>query len=260
MLLLEKIYDLTPDQSTVLHSELVDDQLIEVRDFENYRWLQIGGESIQSLLDVDSPSMILLPNIQAMMASLIFCPEPKRILNLGFGCGSIERFLNKNLPDIEIVSLESSEKVIQLARKFFFIDDNRDVINTFAEEFLANDRATYDIILCDIYVDEEHHECLYEADFYENVFNRLDKEGVLAINLLPESEEDVVEVLLPMKNYFNHISLYEVPDHINVVIFASNGKLPNTDELDVATNQFFEKTDLDLRQIPERLSRLLETV
>ena len=120
--------------------------------------------------------------------------------------------------------------------------------------------ASYDIILCDIFIDEEHPACLYESDFYADVFNCLDKTGVLAINLLPESEEDVVEILLPMKNYFNHISLLEVTDHTNAIIFASSRKLPDTLELETAANALFEQTELDLRDVPQRINRLLETI
>lgn len=260
MLFLEKIYELTPEQSYVLHSEFVDDQLIEIREFENYRWLQIGGSSVQALIDVNAPDQILLPNIQAMMAALLFCPKPDRLLNLGLGSGSFERFLNAKLPQLEVTSLELNEIVIRLAKEFFFVSDESHIVNDSAEGFLAKERMSYDIILCDIFAEEEHPACLYEDDFYANAFNCLDKAGVLAINLLPESEEDVVDILLPMKNYFDHISLLEVPNHTNAIIFASSHKLPSTDELETVANDLFKQTDLDLRDVPERLNRLLEKI
>jgi len=258
MTLLEKIYDLSPEQSQVLRSESVDGQLIEVREFENYRWLQIGGDSIQGLMDVSSPSQILLPNIQALLATLLFCPEPKQLLNLGFGCGSIERFCIDSFTDIEITSLETSELVIQLAKEFFFIGEGCQIINASAEKFLANENKAYDIILCDIFNDEEHPACLYEDSFYKNLVNCLDDKGVLAINLLPESEDDVLNILLRMKNYFDHISLLEVPNHFNAILFASNFKLGETLELETLANKTLNKTGLDLKDLPQRLNRLME--
>lgn len=60
MTLLEKIYDLASEQSQIVHAELVGDQLIEVCKFENYRWLQIGSDSIQGLMDTNSPSNIII--------------------------------------------------------------------------------------------------------------------------------------------------------------------------------------------------------
>lgn len=241
MTLLEKIYDLSPEQSHVLYSELVDDQLIEVREYEAYRWLQIGGRSIQGLMDVNSPSQILLPNIQALLATLLVCPKPKRLLNLGFGCGSIERFIIEAFPELEITSLESNEKVIRLAKEFFFISDEIHIVHDSSEEFLTKEKTAYDIILCDIFSDEEHPDCLYEEGFYANVFNCLDKAGVVAINLLPDSEEDVIDILLPMKNHFDHISLLEVSNHFNVIIFASNRKLAATAELEKERVPYLKK-------------------
>lgn len=258
MTLLEKIYDLSPEQSRVLLSEVLDEQLIEVREFENYRWLQIGGDSIQALMDIDAPEQILLPNIQALLATLLFCPEPARILNLGFGCGSVERFFTEKYPVTEITSLESNAAVIELAREYFFIPNEQHIVNTAAETFLATSSNAYDIILCDIFEDEEHPACLYAPEFYQNVFNCLDKRGVLAINLLPESEDDVLSILLAMKNYFDHVSLLEVPNHFNAILYASNFRLPDTAALDVAANDLLEKKKLDLRALPQRLNRLME--
>ncbi len=258
MTLLEKIYDLAPEQSQILQTEFVDDQLIEVREFENYRWLQIGGDSIQGLMDVNSPSQILLPNIQALLTTLLVCPEPRQLLNLGFGCGSIERFCIDRLSDVEITSLETSESVIQLAKEFFFIGEGCQIINTSAEVFLDNEKKAYDIILCDIFNDEEHPACLYDATFYKNLDNCLDDKGVLAINLLPESEDDVLDILLSMKNYFDNISLLEVPNHFNAILFASNSRLPEAAELETRANKCLNQTGLDLSDLPQRLNRLME--
>jgi spermidine synthase len=260
MLLLEKIYDLTPEQSQILHSELIGSQLVEIREFDSYRWLQLGGSSIQGLMNVNSPNQILLPNIQALLGTLLFCPKPNRLLNLGFGCGSIERFFNAKLPDLEITSIELNEKVIRLAKEFFFVPNESRIVNDSAAEFLEKEKSLCDIILCDIFVDEEHSVCLYESDFYAHAIKCLGKTGVLAINLLPESEEDVINVLLPIKDHFDYIYLLEFPDYMNAIIFASCRKLPNMVELEIRANDLFEKTDLDLRELPERLNIILETI
>ena len=257
MTLLEKIYNLAPEQSQILHAEFARDQLIEVCEFENYRWLQIGGDSIQGLMDVDLPSRILLPNIQALLTTLLFFSRPRQLLNLGFGCGSIERFCIDKLPDVVITSIEKTELVIQLAKEFFFIGDEFQIINTPAEVFLTNEKKYYDIILCDIFNDEEHPTCLYSDGFYKSMGNCLNDEGVLAINLLPKTEDDMFNILSLMKNYFDNISLLEVPDHFNVILFASNSRLPETIELETRADICFNKTGLDLRDLPQKLNRLI---
>lgn len=260
MSLLEEIYNLSAEESKVLHSEIIDEQLIEVREYAQYRWLQIGGDSIQGLMDVHTASQILLPNIQALMVSLLLSPAPAHVLNLGLGCGSIERFMQHHYRDSNVTSLESNAAVIRLAKSFFFVADEINIVNSSAERFLASDKTFYDIIFCDIFNDEAHPACLYEDHFYADIFSCLDNKGVLAINLLPEDETDVLKILSPMKNYFDSIALLEVPSHFNVVIYASNQRLPGLDELETAAQTLFNNTQLDLSVFPSRINRLMESV
>ncbi len=257
---LEKIYELGTDESEILYSGLIDNQSIEVREWEQYRWLHLGDSSVQTVIQLDAIDQVLLPNIQALLTTLLFCPSTSRLLNLGLGGASLERFLNSNRPEIKISSVESNEQIIQLAKDYFCLPEVVDVIHDTAERFLSNHSEIYDIILCDIFIADMQASCLSDKDFYANIYKCIDKKGVLAINILPESEENVVNVLLPIKNHFGYIYLLEFPDYMNVIIFASCHKLPELDELEKRAKELYENTELDLRAIPERLNVILETV
>ncbi len=257
---LEKIYELNPDESQLLYSDVVGKQSIEVRQWQEYRWLHIGDESVQALMLLNAIDQVVLPNIQALLSALLFCPAPKCLLNLGLGGGSLERYLDSRRPEIKIKSVESSKQVIKIAKDYFHLPENIDVIDDSAENFLSTHNDIYDIILCDIFVADAQASCLYDNDFYASIYNCLDKEGVLAINILPESEEDVINVLLPIKNHFDYIYLLEFPDYTNAIIFASCRKLPSMVELKKRANGLLKKTDLDLTDIPERLNIILETI
>jgi spermidine synthase len=257
---LEKIYELKPDESQLLYSGELEKKSIEVREWREYRWLHIGDDSVQALMLLNAVDQIVLPNIQALLSVLLFCPSAKHVLNLGLGGASLERYLDSRWPEIKIRSVESNEQVIQLAKDYFNLPESIDVIGDSAESFLSTHNDIYDIVLCDIFVADTQASCLYDNDFYANIYNCLDKEGVLAINILPESEEDVINVLLPIKNHFNYIYLLEFPDYTNAIIFASCRKLPSIVELKKRANDLFEKTALDLRDIPERLNIILETI
>lgn len=257
---LEKIYGLEPEESEILYSGEIDNQSLEVRQWEQYRWMHLGDSSVQSLINLDALDQVMLPNIQALLSTLLFCPESKRLLNLGLGGASLERYLDSKWPDIKLKSVESNEKIITLAENFFFLPEAVDVVHDTAEHFMANHSDSYDIILCDIFIADMQASCLSDNDFYANIHKCLDSKGVLAINILPESEEDVIQVLLPMKNHFNFIYLLEFDDYMNVIVFASNQKLDELTELNERAEQLFEQTELDLRHIPERLNVILETV
>lgn len=257
---LEKIYQLKPDESQQLYSALIDGESLEVREWEQYRWLHLSDNSVQALMLKNAVDQVVLPNIQALLAVLLFCPSSKRLLNLGLGGASLERYLDSKWPDIEIRSVESNEQVIQLAKDYFNLPESIDVVHDSAEHFLSSHNDIYDIILCDIFVADKQASCLYDNNFYADINKCIDNKGVLAINILPESEEDVVNVLLPMKNYFDYIYLLEFPDFSNVIIFASCKKIPDVTELKKRADELFKMTNLDLRNIPDRLNVLLETV
>jgi spermidine synthase len=257
---LEKIYQLDPGESQSLYSGQIDDESIEVREWQQYRWLHLGDNSVQTLMDKNRPDQLALPNIQALLTVLLFCPEPKQLLNLGLGGASLERYLDSKLPDINVRSVESNEQVILLAKDYFYLPESVDVVHDKADHFLSGHNDIYDIILCDIFVADMQASCLYDEEFYKNISRCTDEKGVLAINILPESEEDVVNVLLPIKNYFDQIYLLEFPDYSNVILFASREKIPDRLELKKRAVDLFEKTQLDLIDIPERLNVLLETV
>ncbi len=260
MPLLEEIYELRPDQSQLLYSERINDQLIEVREFKRYRWLQIGGRSIQSLMDVNLPSQIMVPSDKAMMTALLFFPKPQQLLNIGLGGGLFERFFAATFPELKITSLESDETVIRLSKEFFFISEESPIINDSAEYFLAKRNASCDIILCDIFTAEKHPGCLYEKEFYANASYCLNRTGIFALNLIPDSEEDVVAIVIAMKNNFHHISLLEVAGHSNIILFASQCKLLDRVNLEVEADALFKRTRLDLTDVPQRLTRLLGNV
>jgi spermidine synthase len=257
---LEKIYQLEADESERLYSAQINDETVEVRQWQEYRWLHLSDKSIQSLMQLDAKDDVILPNIQALLSVFLFCPSAKRLLNLGLGGASLERYLDSKWPDIAIRSVESNVQVIQLAKDYFCLPESVDVIADSADHFLTNHNEIYDIILCDIFVADMQASCLYDNEFYANISKCINKEGVLAINILPDSEEDVVNILLPMKNYFDYLYLLEFPDYSNAIIFASKKKIPNRAELYKQAEELLNSTKLDLTNIPERLNVLLETV
>jgi spermidine synthase len=257
---IEKIVDLKPDESELLYSGQINAESIEVRQWQQFRWLHLSDESVQSLMQLEQPDQIILANIQALLAVLLFFPEPKALLNLGLGGASLERYLDSNWPDLKVSSVESNEQVIQLAREYFSLPEKVDVIHDSAEHFLENHNEQYDIILCDIFVADNQASCLYDKMFYTNISRCINSAGVMAINILPENEDDVVNVLLPIKDHFGYLYLLEFEDYSNAIIFATKEKIPDVSVLDKRADKLLANTGLDLKDIPERLNVLLETV
>ena len=256
----QQIYELEQEDSELLFSASDEEETIEVRQWQQYRWLHLGDKSVQALMDINAVEEIILPNMQAMLVTLLFQSKPTHLLNLGLGGASLERFLHTHFPELAITSIESNKKIIELAKDYFFLPKRIDVKYEKADEFVQKTTQTFDIILCDIFIADNQAGCLYDESFYQAMSSCINKDGILAMNILPESEEDVVNVLLPMKNYFGFLYLLEFSDFSNVVIFASCEKIPVDDEMKKRADMLLENTKLDLTDIPNRLNVLLETV
>ena len=256
MSLLETLHDLSPEQSELLFSTTLDEQLITVRQYQNLRWLSAGGDMIQSLMDVDKPEQLLLPNLAAMLAVLHFAEHPQRLLNLGAGAGSFERSLRASHPELAIISVEPNRTITELGRRYFNMDNQQQVIEKSAEQFLAGNEEQYDVILCDMFSAEKQPACLYDERFYQNMARAMNPGCVLASNLLPESEDDLIQMLLPLKAHFGWLLLHEVPNHANVVVYALSDRPADAGTLQELLSYIKQDDNIELQIIAQNLERL----
>ncbi len=230
MSLLQIINELGPDKTELLYSRVIDGQELTVRQYENYRWLSADGEMIQSLIDLENPATLLLPNLVAMLALLELVDSPVSLLNLGAGCGAIERYFTKYNPEIHLTSIEPNDRILKLAQEYFGMSPE-DVIQDSAEHFLANNTDHFDIIMVDIYSEEKQPQCLYEAEFHRDLCTAVAEKGGIAMNLLPHTEEELLRILRPLNEHIDCILLHLVPNHDNVIIYALNNGRVTQDEL-----------------------------
>lgn len=244
----EQIYDLNDSETENLFAAKIGEQSVEVKQYENLRWLTIDGEAIQSIIDIENPTALMNPVTQIMLSACFFTPKLDKILNLGMGGGSIERFFESNLPSNAITSVESEEVIIYIAHEYFYIPGSFIVHCIDANEFIENNATSFDLILCDMFIEEYHPEFLYDERFYFNIHRSLSSEGILTINLIPEDQNDLLEVLLVIRKYFKYSYLYELDDHYNIILFASNHPLDSTittplEDVLSKSQQLLNKTD-----------------
>ena len=65
----------------------------------NIRSLHLGSDTIQSSMNVDHPSELVLSYSRAMMGWLLFAETPpKHITQIGLGGGSFARWIDNYLP------------------------------------------------------------------------------------------------------------------------------------------------------------------
>jgi spermidine synthase len=110
---------------------------------------------------------------------------PPRILIVGLGGASIQRYLHDLLPTVVIETAELDPAVLDVARRFFgFREDERQEVHLGdGRAFIEQTRQTYDLIMLDAFGAEAIPYLLTTREFLTAVKERLNPGGVVAANL-----------------------------------------------------------------------------
>jgi spermidine synthase len=122
-----------------------------------------------------------------MLGALYLKPEPKKILVIGLGGGTIPMTLSRIAPNAVIDSVEIDPAVVRVARKFFrfgtsprmrvYEEDGR----VFIKKALKHG-IKYDMVMLDAYDNEYIPEHLLTREFLTEVKKVLTPDGVLTAN------------------------------------------------------------------------------
>jgi spermidine synthase len=168
------------------------------RDHEDggVRCLRFDGGVAQSSMRVAAPFELDLSYTRTMMGFLLFNAEPRHILLVGLGGGSLSKYCHRQLPQARITTLEINREVIALRDEFLIPpDDERfQVLQADACEYLATNDVQADVILLDGYDAEGLPNRLCTQAFYADCRRALSAHGVLVANF--QSDEPYRAVYL----------------------------------------------------------------
>jgi len=123
----------------------------------------------------------------------IFNFPAKRVLILGAGIGSIARLLSGHPVIRELVVVDIDPVVIQFAKEYWPYE--KDVqVNFYADDaaqFVAkSSKEQFDLILSDVFVDDETPEQLVTSEYLRNLDNLLRPDGMLLFSKLDYKSSD----------------------------------------------------------------------
>jgi spermidine synthase len=229
---------------------------IEVREGEGLRWMHFGGDAIQAMMILQDPSRPIIPYQIYMLGALLFHPAPDFVLNLGVGGGSFERFFAVYVPQAAVTSVESNAEVVRLLRDCFPILAHMPVINLDAEKYLTDCATTYDLILCDLFDSGGNLPLTTKSSFYREVERCLSNNGIFVINLLPDTEAEMVDILAAVRESFQHVLLLLVPLFQNTVLYCLKQDSPDSDMIERRATKFLQETGIDLTDIADLVVQL----
>lgn len=233
------------------HDELGTIQVVEEA---GQRSLHFDSAAKQSSLFLHDPSQLALSYIRAMTSTLLFNDQPEHILLIGLGGGSLATFLLHNFPNCHIDAIEYREKIVTLAREYFFLpDDSRLRIQIDdAAHFMWNadtdDFGGYDLILVDAFDARGIARSVCGVSFFDRCRERLSPNGMLSMNLWSGDYITADELLCAMKESFSdRILRLPVEDKENIIGLAHNSQFPpeNLKCLDVRARELQRKFNIE---------------
>jgi len=147
-----------------------------------------GTEYDESMVDIAQPLWLGMRYYRLMFAGSLFVPEPKRVLMVGLGGGTLSRVTAHYFPEAVVDSVELDPEVVKIAEKYFlfrqgknlkvFVRDGRVHVKS-----LVRRKAKYDIILLDAFRGGYIPYHLTTKEFLEECRKILAPGGVVVANL-----------------------------------------------------------------------------
>jgi len=191
-----------------------------------FRWLMLGGDALQTVLNKFAPYKPALAYINPLICAAK--ADPGTTCMLGLGGAGVAHALSPVLNDKLLTAVELSNDVISTASRFFMLNKlaNIEVINDDANLFVSSCTRQFKHLLIDLSNAYSFPANCNNAIFFENCQRLLTADGVLAINIANWHEQRIFfEKLVSLFN--NAIVCIPVKNCANVIFLASNSKSPD---------------------------------
>lgn len=185
----------SPHDENLLHRERSQYRNIEVREENGERCLIFVGprrRGRESCQYVDDPERMVFDYTRVMMGALYLQPDPRRILVIGLGGGTLPMALARAAPEAHITAIEIDPAVVRMAEEYFgFTPGPNMQVETVDGRVFVNRaiqrRARYDIVMLDAYDLNYIPDHMMTREFLESVRSILAPGGVVAANTFSTS-------------------------------------------------------------------------
>jgi len=113
--------------------------------------------------------------------------KTKEILILGLGGGCVLKTLRNEFNfSGKITAVDIDPVIIQIADKIFGItsDENTNIICSDAFDYVKNDNKKFDLIIIDLFIDNEVPKKILSLEFWEEIIKKTEKDGYIIFNTL----------------------------------------------------------------------------
>jgi len=142
------------------------------------------GET-QSSMRADRPDELQIDYTRTMMGFLLLQPQPREILMIGLGGGSLAKFCLRHLASARITVVENNPAVIALREEFRIPADNERfrIVAADGAAHLQECTPGIEVLLVDGFDENGQPPALCSQAFYDDCRRALAPGGVLVVNL-----------------------------------------------------------------------------
>ena len=232
---------------------------VQVWEKEDRRELRFGNHIMQSVFSRLKPDYLVFPYSRFMLLGLLFCPEPKSVLHIGLGGGSIVRWMHREFPQLQQTVIEVNSAVIEAAHLFFELpqDKRLRVLCTDATEIMPTMTEKFDIIFLDAYTDFGAPEEVKCVEFLRNLRWCLNSTGWLAGNTWTMTG-DFIEQCEIWKSTFSQVLEARANRKGNVILFGSQlSQLPEKKEFEATAKILQKRHQFDFHKMLRELHAVI---
>ncbi|MFZ3001441.1 MAG: fused MFS/spermidine synthase [Undibacterium umbellatum] len=198
----------------------------------NLRIMYLNPKCMQSAMKLDAPDELVCAYSRTVMGLLMFHPQPRHILLIGLGGGSLVKYCYRHLPDSRITVLEINADVIAM-RDLFMLpqDDERlKVIHCDAVTHLQINTYDADVLLLDAYDENGLVADLNTAEFYAICHSNLQADGIMVANVWGKPSALAGMLSRLRQQFARQVNWARSPDSYNLIVYAIKGVLNQADE------------------------------
>ena len=245
--------------SNVVHEERSLYRNIIVDETHDLRCLKFNTKSSQtsqSCMYKNNPDKLVFNYTKLTFASLLVTDNPKNVLIIGLGGGTLSNVIHALYPAAKIHNVEIDPAVLKVARNYFNFIENDAVTSSVQDGRIFIKRAAikkqkYDWIILDAFNGDYIPEHLLTKEFFEEVKSVLAEGGVIAANTFSSSKLYEHESATYHAVFGDFINVSRA-NRSNRIILAGVNSMPTEAQINQrikALNPRLKKYDVDLKAI-----------
>lgn len=236
---------------------------IDISEEAGVRYLHFGSLWIQGAMRIARPWNLELEYTKEMMAALLLRDGknfPRRVLLIGLGAASLTKFLYRNFPLAQLTVVEIEPGVVAAAQQFFKLPDDPNRLNIIIDDgarYVSESDKSYDLILVDGFDENARAGELDTMPFYLNCRARLNRKGILSVNLLGRSRGYKSSLERLQEAFEGRALAFPSCDSGNVIALAASGDdiRIDLDDMKEQAEHLKQRTGLNLLPTLTRLEQ-----